>query len=450
VFSFHNGYGGAIMPEISNTAKALPASGIRKFVPFADMAKKRGIQVYQLNIGQPDLPSVEGFGRAIKAHKFAENPIEAFPKDVVAYAKSGGMDSQRKAMSDYYCEHDIFVDPSEIIVTTGGSEALQFAFTIVGDPGDQVIVPEPFFSPYQTHAMRAGVQLIPFKTEIGDNFALKNLEQGIEDILAHNNRVKAILINSPNNPTGAVYSLQEMFAIANVARKHDLFVMSDEVYREICFDGKEHTSILHQDRIGDLSDKAILLDSLSKRYSLCGARIGMLVSKNRRVIDSAMKIAQSRLSVATLEQIGCEEAMNDFAYVEFAREAYGARRDIAFDVLSQDRGITVARPAGAFYMIIDIGKGIKGEHLCAEEFTWYMLEKFDVDKKTTMVTPANGFYLSHGAGFSEIRLAFVIGEKKLQDACKILLKGIESFKEWKQQNPADGYIRACDNYGILR
>ncbi|MBN2459345.1 pyridoxal phosphate-dependent aminotransferase [Candidatus Woesearchaeota archaeon] len=435
------------MPEISLSAKSVPPSSIRKFMPFIDLARKSGKKVYPLHIGQPDLKSPQEYFDALRHYEWKEDLKEGFTESTVAYAKSGGLDAYRTALTEYYALYDIILKPDNIIITMGGSEALEMAFKIVADPGEKIVTPEPFFLAYFSRVQSESRKLLPITTSIDDNFQLKDFKPKLEDIIRKEKGVKAILINSPNNPTGAVYDLEQMKAVADCAKEHNLFVISDEVYREICFGCEPHISAMH---FPGLEDNVIMVDSDSKRYNLCGARLGRIVSKNPKVMNAAMKLAQIRLSVSTTEQLGGMAVLGNKHYIQSVKEEYLKRRNVAREVISGGEGIKFSRPDGAFYMMVDLGNHLNGEKVDAEEFAWYMLQEFDKDGKTTSSAPAGEFYVNKKLGKSQVRLAFVINEDALRDACSVFLEGIYSFKEWKKAHPENGYIKACDALEILR
>ncbi len=395
--------------EISHRAQNLPASAIRKYVPLSDALKKSGIKVFHLNIGQPDVATPHLFFDAVR--KFAA--------PVVEYANSAGEPTLKLAISEYYAKYGFDVAPHDCLVTSGGSEALSMAMSLVCDPGDEIIVPEPFYTNYNTFALQNQATLVPFPTRLEDNFALPDLGT-LEALITP--RTKAILICSPNNPTGAVLSRDEMERICGFAKKHNLFVISDEVYREFVYDGKQATSILSMEGMEQLG---IVADSVSKRYSVCGARVGWLVSRNPEIMAAALKYAQARLCVATLEQLAAAELIrNGQEDIQRAKDEYDSRRQTAHRILA-DAGLKCGYPQGALYLMVDLG-------VDADAFTHYMLTAYsgiELDKETAMVTPAASFYRTPGQGLTQARIAFVLEAAKLEKALQHLLKGLEEFKK---------------------
>lgn len=383
----------------------MPASPIRKLIPFAEQAKKRGIKIYHLNIGQPDIETPPEFWNAVRD----------FPDKVLAYGNSQGAAKYLDKLVDYYRKVGLSVKPDEIIVTTGGSEAIIFAMTIVCDPGDEVIVFEPFYTNYNGFAIQAGVNLTPITTRAEDGFHLPSADV-IEKAITK--RTKAILFCNPNNPTGTVYSREELERLNNLAIKHNLFLLADEVYREYVYEEK-HISVLSFENVGD---RAIMLDSISKRFSACGARVGNLVTKNRDVYKAALHLGQARLCAPTLDQAGATAAYDlDDRYFKKMIDEYRRRRDVVFEGLKKIEGTVCINPGGAFYVMAKLP--IKN----AEEFSEFMLTDFDYEGKTVMMAPGPGFYATEGMGRDECRIAYVLNTEDLKDAMDILRRGVETY-----------------------
>ena len=384
----------------------MPASPIRKLVPYAEAAKKRGVQVIHLNIGQPD----------IKTPVAALDAVRNAPIDILAYSQSEGTEAYRVKLAAYYDTFNIAVRPEDILVTTGGSEALSFAMACMADPGDEVIIPEPFYANYNGFAIANGVTVVPIASGIEDNFALPPIEAFEKYITP---RTRAILLCNPGNPTGYLYTREEIGKLAALVKKHDLFLISDEVYREFAYDGKEHYSILQE---AGMDTHAVVVDSVSKRYSMCGARIGCIVSRNRDLMKTALKFAQARLSPPTLAQIASEAALE--TPPECFREVideYTARRDLLLEELSRIDGIRFARPQGAFYCMVELP--VKD----ADHFAQWLLEAFQLDGSTVMVAPAAGFYATPGLGLREVRIAYVLERDLLRKAVRILKAALENY-----------------------
>jgi len=396
------------MPSISKKGNAMPESPIRKLVPYSEKAYKQGKTVYHLNIGQPD----------IKTPEVALEAISSFDSKVIAYSRSEGSEEYRTKISDYYSKHNIYVKHDDIIVTTGGSEALLFTFGSIMDIDDEVIIPEPFYANYNGFSTASNVNIVPVISKIEDNFSLPPIEE-FEKLITP--KTKAILICNPGNPTGYLYSKEEIKKLAAIVKKHDLFLIADEVYREFAYDGIEHYSILQEE---DIQHNTIIIDSVSKRYSMCGARIGCLVSKNKEVIKTALKFAQARLSPPTLAQIAAEAALDTpQSYFDEVKEEYVKRRNILIEGLQKIEGIKVAKPKGAFYCIVELP--IKN----SDHFAQWLLESFDIDKETIMVAPAAGFYSTPGVGLNQIRIAYVLDEKSLLKSVNILKEALKVYKD---------------------
>tara|TARA_R110001583_G_scaffold4351_2_gene25201 strand:+ start:40210 stop:41403 length:1194 start_codon:yes stop_codon:yes gene_type:complete len=396
------------MPTISIKGKNMPESPIRKLVPYAENAKKRGIEVFHLNIGQPDIKTPEVALEAIR-----NNTIE-----VLAYSHSEGSEEYRKKIADYYVKNSINVTAEEIIVTTGGSEALLFAMGSITDPGDEIIIPEPFYANYNGFSTASGVTIVPVISKIENNFALPPIEE-FEKLIS--SKTKAILICNPGNPTGYLYSKEEIQKLAKIVKKHDLFLIADEVYREFVYDNVKHQSVLGG---FGLENHAIIIDSVSKRYSMCGARIGCLVSKNKDVLNTAMKFAQARLSPPTFAQIASEAALETpQSYFDEVIIEYKARRDLLISELSKIEGAKIATPKGAFYCVVELPIDN------ADTFAQWLLETFSLNNQTVMVAPAAGFYSTPGFGTKQIRIAYVLKKEDLITAVKILKEAILTYNK---------------------
>ncbi len=394
------------MPIVSHKGKAMPESPIRKLVPFAEKAAKEGKHIYHLNIGQPDIKSPIEAMDAVRNHKL----------DVLAYSHSAGFESFRKKLAGYYAKHDITISQDDILITTGGSEALIFTMGSITDPGDEIIVPEPFYANYYSFSTQSNVTVVPVISTIDSGFALPSIAE-FEKLITE--KTKAILICNPGNPTGYLYSKEEIRQLSQLALKYDLFLISDEVYREFVYDGSEHYSIL-QER--GMDEHAIIVDSVSKRYSMCGARIGCMVSKNKSVIETAMKFAQARLSPPTLAQIASEAALEapDSYYTDTVAK-YKSRRDTLVSGLREIPGVKVAVPKGAFYCIAELPVND------ADHFAEWLLDKFDVDKQTIMLAPASGFYSSLNEGKNQVRIAYVLNRRDLKKSIEILKLALEKY-----------------------
>ncbi|MDG5492788.1 pyridoxal phosphate-dependent aminotransferase [Psychroserpens sp. SPM9] len=396
------------MPAISKKGVSMPESPIRKLVPYAENAYKQGKTVYHLNIGQPD----------IKTPQIALDAVRIHSLDILAYTRSEGSEGYRQKIAAYYEKNDIHVNHDDIIVTTGGSEALLFAFGTIMDVDDEVIIPEPFYANYNGFSTASGVNVVPVISKIENNFALPPIEE-FEKLITP--KTKAILICNPGNPTGYLYSRDEIKKLATIVKKHDLFLIADEVYREFAYDGATHYSILQEE---GLEDYAIVIDSVSKRYSMCGARIGCLVSKNKSVIKTALKFAQARLSPPTLAQIASEAALNTpQSYFDDVIEEYVERRNVLIEELNKIEGVQVANPKGAFYCIAQLP--IKN----SDAFAQWLLESFDVNGETVMVAPAAGFYSTPGVGLNQIRIAYVLNTDSLKKAVNILKEALKIYKD---------------------
>lgn len=394
------------MPRISDKGIAMPESPIRKLVPYADAAIKKGRKIYLLNIGQPDIKTPEVALNAVRNHNV----------EVLSYSHSAGFEGYRNKLANYYKGKDIPVEGSEIIITTGGSEALLFAMGSIADAGDEIIIPEPFYANYNGFATASGVNIIPVKSTIETNFALPPIQE-FEKLITP--KTKAILICNPGNPTGYLYTKEEINQLAEIAIKHDIFLVADEVYREFTYDGAEHFSIMS---IPELKEQAIMIDSVSKRYSMCGARIGCLVSKNKEVIHTAMKFAQARLSPPTFEQIASEAALETpQSYFDEVIEEYTSRRNLLVKGLQGIEGVKVAVPKGAFYCIAELPV----EN--ADNFAKWLLEEFSYENETVMVAPAAGFYSTPNTGLNQVRIAYVLKKENLEKAIHILKVALKEY-----------------------
>jgi aspartate aminotransferase len=396
------------MPTVSKKGLNMPESPIRKLVPYAETAKKRGAKVLHLNIGQPD----------IKTPQVALDAVKNNTLDVIAYSRTEGSETYREKLAAYYAKNEIQVSSNDIIVTTGGSEALSFVIGSIADAANEIIIPEPFYANYNGFATSAGVKVVPVVSRIEDNFALPPIEE-FEKLISP--MTKAILICNPGNPTGYLYSREELQKLAVIVKKHDLFLIADEVYREFTYDGMEHYSVLQEE---GLEEHAIIVDSVSKRYSMCGARIGCLVSKNKSVIQTALKFAQARLSPPTLAQIASEAALDTpQSYFDDVIEEYVERRNTLISELQKIDGVKVANPKGAFYCIVELP--VKN----SDNFAQWLLEHFEVDNETIMVAPAAGFYSTPGVGLNQIRIAYVLNKKRLIKSVHILKEALKVYKD---------------------
>jgi aspartate aminotransferase len=394
------------MPKLSQKAIDMPASPIRKLVPYAETAKKQGKIVYHLNIGQPDIETPE----------VALNAIKNMDRKVIEYSHSAGFESYRNGLSAYYKKTGIDVNPEDIIITTGGSEALIFGFMATCDLGDEVIIPEPFYANYNGFAVMAGLNVVPVTSTIETGFALPPVEEIEKKITA---KTKAIVICNPGNPTGYLYSKEELEQLAAIVKKHDLVLFADEVYREFCYDGAVPFSVMNLEGI---QDNVIMIDSVSKRYSMCGARIGALISKNAEIIAAVLKFGQARLSPPTIDQIAAEAALNTpQSYFDDVVAEYVQRRNIMVDGLNAIPGVFCPKPSGAFYCVAKFPVDN------AEKFCQWLLEEFEYEGQTVMMAPANGFYSTKGAGLQEARIAYVITQDSLRNAVKCLEEALKVY-----------------------
>ena len=394
------------MPKISQKGLLMPQSPIRKLVPYAEQAKKEGVNVYHLNIGQPD----------IKTPEIALKAVKNSTLDILAYSRSEGSETYRKKLAAYYNKNNIHVRANEIIVTTGGSEALFFTFGSIMDPEDEVIIPEPFYANYNGFSTAQGVKVIPVISNIESNFALPPIAD-FEALITP--KTKAILICNPGNPTGYLYSKTEIKQLAALVKKHDLFLISDEVYREFTYDGHEHYSIMQEE---DLELNAIIIDSVSKRYSMCGARIGCIVTKNKTVLDTALKFAQARLSPPTYALLASEAALETpNSYFNEVISEYEERRNMLVKELEKIEGIKVAKPKGAFYCIVELPV------TDSDVFAKWLLEHFRLNNETIMVAPAAGFYSTKGLGKNQVRIAYVLNKEDLKTSVAILKAALTQY-----------------------
>ena len=394
------------MPSISAKGRNMPQSPIRKLVPYAEDAKKRGVKVFHLNIGQPD----------IKTPQIALDAVKKNTLKVLAYSHSEGSETYREKIAQYYKKNDIDVTANDIIVTTGGSEALLFTFGSIMDVDDEVIIPEPFYANYNGFSTASGVTVIPVISKIEDNFALPPIE-AFEKLIT--DKTKAILICNPGNPTGYLYSEEEIKKLASIVKKHDLFLIADEVYREFIYDGLEHYSVMQEK---GLEQHTIMIDSVSKRYSMCGARIGCIVSKNKEVIATALKFAQARLSPPTYAQIASEAALETpQQYFEDVISEYVERRNTLISELQKIEGVKVATPKGAFYCIVELPVAN------ADDFAQWLLESFHLNNETVMVAPAAGFYSTKGLGLNQVRIAYVLKKEDLIQSVCILKAALKKY-----------------------
>ncbi|MCB9057683.1 MAG: pyridoxal phosphate-dependent aminotransferase [Calditrichae bacterium] len=394
------------MRVLSNRGQEMPSSPIRRLVPFADKAVADGKHVYYLNIGQPDIKTPETF----------LNPIKTMDMPVVAYGPSAGLMSLRKKFAEYYKRFDINVEANDILITTGGSEAIIFTLMAITDIGDEIIIPEPFYTNYNGFAVEAGIKVVPIRSSIENDFQLPPIESIREKITA---KTRAIMICNPNNPTGYVYSEKEMNALRDIVLEHDLFLLTDEVYREFVYDGEKHVSAMH---LKGIEDRVIMLDSVSKRYSACGARIGMIVSKNHQVIESALKFGMARLCPPTIEQIGCEAAVDTpDSYFKEVIDEYLERRNTMVSLLRNIPGVVCPMPKGAFYLVVRLPVDD------ADKFAQWLLTDFNIKNETLLIAPANGFYSSPGLGKDEVRIAYVLNVNDIKKAIHILAEGLKVY-----------------------
>lgn len=394
------------MPSISKKAVQMPSSPIRKLVPFADAAKKKGVKIYHLNIGQPDIETPSSFLNAVKTADIK----------VLEYSHSAGNESYRKKLCNYYKEYNIGLDASDIIITCGGSEAIEIAMMTCFNAGDEVIIPEPFYANYNGFSMAADVVVKPIRSYIDSGFALPPISE-FEKVITP--KTKGIMICNPGNPTGYLYTKEELNALRELVLKYDLFLLSDEVYREFCYDGKEYVSVMH---LQGIENNVVLLDSISKRYSACGARIGAMISKNKEVMSAALKFAQARLSPPSYGQIGAEAALDTpKSYFDEVKKEYIARRDFVIEAINKIPGVFCPKPSGAFYCIAKLPIDN------ADKFCQWLLEEFKFNDQTVMLAPATGFYSTPGAGSDEVRIAYILNKEDLKNAMICLEEALKVY-----------------------
>ena len=394
------------MPSISLKGLAMPESPIRKLTPYAEDAKKKGINVIHLNIGQPD----------IKTPKVALDAVKNNTLDIIAYSRTEGSEEYRKKLAKYYKENKIHVALEDILVTTGASEALSFIMASIADAEDEIIIPEPFYANYNAFATASSIKVVPVISSFDTNFELPSIEE-FEKLITK--KTKAILICNPNNPTGYLYSKEEIQKLASIVKKHDLFLIADEVYREFIYDANEHYSILEEIYI---KENTIVIDSVSKRYSMCGARVGCIITKNVEVKNTIIKFAQARLSPPTYAQIASEAALDTpQSYFDDVKKEYTKRRNVLIEGLEKIDGVKVARPQGAFYCIAELPV------VDTDKFAQWLLEEFSINKETVMVAPAGGFYATEGLGKNQIRIAYVLDENSLKRAVNILKHALQNY-----------------------
>jgi aspartate aminotransferase len=394
------------MPSISEKGKLMPASPIRKLVPYSEEAKRKGRKVYHLNIGQPDIPTPE----------VALNALRNINLKVIEYSHSAGNESYRRKLADYYKKIGIDISYTDMLITTGGSEAILFALMSCVDPGEEVITPEPFYANYNGFATTAGIKIVPVTSHIKDDFALPPIRDIEKKITS---KTKGIIICNPNNPTGYLYSKEELLHLREIVKEHDLFLFSDEAYREFCYDGAEHFSAMN---LKDIENNVILLDSVSKRYSECGVRIGALITKNKEVISTALKFAQARLSPPGLGQIAGEASIDtpDDYFKEVNKE-YTARRNYMVEALNNIPGVYCPKPKGAFYTVVKLPVDD------SDKFAQWLLQEFEYKNQTVMVAPASGFYSTPGFGKNEVRIAYVLKIDDLKNAMETLAEALKVY-----------------------
>lgn len=394
------------MPSISKKGMRMPASPIRKLVPYAEAAKKRGVKVYHLNIGQPD----------IKTPEVALEAIKNYNEPLVAYSHSAGNASYREKLAGYYKKFNINITPDEIIVGAGASEALLFTMQSIMDPEDEIIIPEPFYANYNGFAVNSGINVVPINSTIETGFALPPISEFEKSITP---RTKAILVCNPNNPTGYLYSEAELKVLREFALKYDLFLIADEVYREFCYDGQKHTSVMHLD---GLDQHVVLIDSVSKRYSMCGVRVGVMISKNKELMKAAMKFAQARLSPPSFGQVAAEAAINtpNEYFVEVLDE-YHKRRNAVYEAINKIPGAFCPKPKGAFYVVAKLPIDD------SDRFCQWLLEDFEFNKETMMMAPATGFYSTPGRGKDEVRISYVLNVNDLNRSMKVLEEALKVY-----------------------
>lgn len=392
--------------KVSNRVLNMEASAMRKLNREVKKVEKRGIKVYHLNIGQPDIKTPNSFIRAIKE----------FPEEVIAYTGSEGIPELVESIQGYYKMYGMNFTEDEILVTNGGSEALLYAFMAVCDIGDQVLIPEPYYSNYNSFAQLAGAEMVAIPTNVESDFALPSLEE-MESFITP--KIKAILLTHPGNPTGKAYTKEEMGRVIELANKYDLFIIADEVYREFVYEKMEYTSFGNRE---DAGDRVILIDSVSKRYSACGARIGCIASKNEELMRETLKLCQSRLSVSVLNQIGAIELFKTPKnYFNEMLKVYRKRRDVVYNALEKMEGVTCGKPQGAFYIIAKLPVDD------SDTFVKWTLEKFEIENETILLAPAKSFYATEGMGYDEVRIAYILEEESLKKAMHILEEALRAY-----------------------
>jgi aspartate aminotransferase len=397
--------------NLSKRIQEASYSPIRKLYPYADEAKKKGKEVYHINIGQPDISSPSSFFEALKN----------FNKEVITYAPSQGAEKIRKAFANYFNQFHYGIEPDDVIITLGGSEALIFAFYAVADANEEVIVFEPFYTNYNLFARLAGCKLVPVPTKIEEKFAIPPYEEIKKYITS---RTKAILYASPNNPTGKVYTEEELEAFVKLVKEYNLFLIADEVYREFVYGDVKHKGVME---LEEIKDRCILIDSVSKRYSLCGARVGCIVSKNRELMANVLKLAQGRLSCPEVEQYACAEVIEkESEFIQMCKVKFKKRIDISMEILENNsEDVVYFRPEGAFYTMLKLPV----EN--AEDFAIFLLKEFSKNGRTSMVAPGDGFYSTKGKGKNEIRISFVYEEEKMKEAVEIVIEGLKEYRRTK-------------------
>ncbi|MFQ5599214.1 MAG: pyridoxal phosphate-dependent aminotransferase [Candidatus Krumholzibacteriia bacterium] len=392
--------------QLSERASRMPASPIRRLVPYAESARARGVHIYHLNIGQPDIATPKEMLQA----------YQSYDRKVLSYGHSAGLVEYRESLSRYYQKYGVDASPEEILVTTGGSEAILFALMAVCQPGDNVLVPEPFYTNYAGFAVMAGVEVRPIRTRVEEGFHLPPrtvIEAGVDG------RTRAILYSSPGNPTGTVFRREELLMLRDLALERGLFLLADEVYREFVYDGESHTSLFHLDA---LEDRGIIVDSVSKRFSACGARVGCLITRNPGLYETVLRFGQARLCPPTVDQIAARAALETpQSYLDDVRAEYQKRRDVLVDALQKIPGVRCARPSGAFYLMVELPVD------SSDTFCQWMLESFDLDGRSVMLAPGAGFYMTAGAGTREVRIAYVLRSKDLVDAVHVLAAGLDAY-----------------------
>ena len=401
--------------KFSKRLKSMQASPIRKLAPFAAQAKSDGVKVYHLNIGQPDIKTPECFFKAVKN----------FNEPVLEYAGSQGLPELINALQKYYETYDMHFSKDDFLVTNGGSEALLFTFMAICDPGDNILIPEPFYTNYNGFGQSINMEVKPITTKAEDGFHLPPKEKIVALI---DEKTKGILVSNPGNPTGCVYTKDEVYMLAEIAKEHDLWIVADEVYREFIYEGLDYTSF---GNVKEIEDRCVIIDSVSKRYSACGARIGSITCKNKKLMAEVMKVCQGRLCVATLEQLGAA-ALYDTpkSYFKEVNDEYRKRRDVLYEELMKAKGVICEKPMGAFYIVAKLPV----EN--AEDFVAWTLKKFRRNNETVMCTPAEGFYSTPGLGRNEVRLAYVLKEERLRRAGQLLREALEEYTQLEKENPA--------------